>query len=324
LYEGEKSMKVLFCSKEFVKRHDSLVARMPEHEVDTADEESVREKIPGADVLVSRPGAVVGGEILSAAPKLKLQHQWGVGLEGIDFDACRKLGIVVCNTPSRGTGNAESVAETALLHMLLLARKYAFALENARAGKFFSPRGTALWQKKVCVVGLGDLGRTIAERLSAIGMTVRGVNRSPVEAGLLDSMGVKEFFPLTRLREAVAGCQFAVASLALNGETRGLFDEAFFQAMDENSFFINVARGALVKEDALLRALDSRHLAGAGLDVLTDEPAHPGNPLLTHPSVTLTPHIGGVTDAAEYGVFEFIRANIARLGRGEPLLSRRD
>jgi phosphoglycerate dehydrogenase-like enzyme len=317
-------MKVLFYSKELSKRRETLIANMPEHEVDTAEEEDVEEKIRGAEVLVSRPGAAVAGRILRTAPKLKLQHQWGVGLESIDFDTCRELGIAVCNTPSRGTGNAESVAELALLHMLLLARKYAFAQENARAGRFFSPSGISLWKKNVCVVGLGDLGRTIAERLAAMGMTVRGANRSPVEAGRLGEMGVKEFFPLTRLREAVAGCRFAVAALALGAETRGIFDEPFFQAMDEGAFFVNVARGGLVKEDALLRALDLKHLAGAGLDVLTDEPALPGNPLLTHPSVTLTPHIGGLTDAAGAGVFEFIRGNINRLSRGEPLLSRRN
>jgi phosphoglycerate dehydrogenase-like enzyme len=327
-------MKVLFYSREFPRLRERLIAQMPEHEVETAGKEDVNEKIADAEVLVTRPGSDAGGELLRAAPKLKLQHQWGVGLDGIDFDACRKLGIAVCNTPSRGTGNAESVAEVALLHMLLLGRKYRFAQENARTGRFFSPSGMALWKKTVCVVGLGDLGRTIAERLTAMGMTVRGVNRSPVEPERLAAMGVKEFFPLARLREgslrevrlreAVAGCRFVVAALALNDETRGLFGDAFFQAMDEGAFFVNVARGGLVKEDALLRALDSKHLAGAGLDVLTDEPPHPGNPLLTHPSVTLTPHIGGITDVAESGVFEFIRGNVGRLSRGEPLLSRRD
>jgi phosphoglycerate dehydrogenase-like enzyme len=317
-------MKVLFFSKEFSRRREMLIARMPEHEVDTAGEEDVAEKILAADVLVLRPGVAVSERILRTASKLKLLHQWGVGLESIDFDACRKLEIAVCNTPSRGTGNAESVAEVALLHMLLLARKYVFAQENARVGRFFSPRGTALWKKRVCVVGLGDLGRTIAERLAAMGMTVRGVNRTPVDARRNDGMGVKEFFPLAHLCEAAAECQFVVAALALNDETRGIFDDAFFHSMDEGSFFINVARGALVKEEALLRALDLKRLAGAGLDVLADEPAHPDSLLLTHPSVTLTPHIGGVTDASEEGVFEFIRGNINRLSRGEPLLSRRD
>jgi phosphoglycerate dehydrogenase-like enzyme len=155
-------------------------------------------------------------------------------------------------------------------------------------------------------------------------MVVRGVNRSAVDAGRLASAGIAEFFPLARLREAATGCHFVVAALALTDETRGLFDEAFFRAMDDGAFFVNVARGGLVKEDALLRALDSKRLAGAGLDVLTDEPARPGDPLLTHPSVTLTPHVGGLTDAAEDGILDFIRGNIGRLIRGEPLLSRRN
>ena len=103
-------MKVLFYSKEFVQMHDTLLAGMKECRVDTADETTVREKIADADVLVTRPGAPVGGELLRTAPHLKLQQQWGMGFEDVDFEACRELGIAVCNTPSRGTGNAEGVA----------------------------------------------------------------------------------------------------------------------------------------------------------------------------------------------------------------------
>ncbi|MDR2179296.1 MAG: 2-hydroxyacid dehydrogenase [Synergistaceae bacterium] len=317
-------MKVLFYSKEFVRMHDVFQAEMKGHQVDTADETTIGEKIADAQVLVTRPGAVVGGELLCTAPSLKLQQQWGVGLEGIDLETCHKRGIIVCNTPSRGTGNAEGVTEIALLHMLLLGRKYAFAHENAVTGKLFSPRGVSLWRKTACVVGLGNLGRTIAERLSAVGMKVRGVNRSPVAADRLEKAGVGEFFPLNRLKEAVPGCRFVVAALALDGETHGLFDEGVFRAMDKGAFFINVARGALVDEDALLRALDDRHLAGAGLDVLKDEPTSPDNPLLRHPSVTLTPHIGGNTDESAKGILEFIRDNVDRLSRGEEPLSRQD
>ena len=271
-----------------------------------------------------RPNTPAKGELLRSAPHLKLQHQWGVGLDGIDFDTCRERGIAVCNSPSRGTGNAEGVAEIVLLHMLLLGRKYSFAKDNVRTGRFFSPRGISLWRKTACIVGLGGLGRTIAERLRAMGMTLHGVNRSPVEPEQLKNMGVKEFFPLSRLSEAVLGCRFVVAALALSDETRGLFDDSFFQAMDEDAFFVNVARGWLVKEDALLRALNEKHLAGAGLDVLADEPPRLDNPLLTHPAVTLTPHVGGNTDESVRGIFEFIRGNVDRLSRGEELLSRQD
>ena len=315
-------MKVLFYSKEFVKMHDTILTWMEGCETDTADEATIREKIALAEVLVTRPGAAVSRELLSSAPKLKLQQQWGTGLEGIDLTACRELGIAACNVPSLGTGNAEGVAEIALLHMLLLGRKYSLAQENARTGRLFSPFGVSLWRKTACVVGLGNLGRTIASRLAAMGMELKGVNRSPVDAKRLAEMGVREFFPLNQLREAVRGCRFVVAALALADETCGLFDESFFQAMDDNAFFINVARGGLVVEEALIRALNEKRLAGAGLDVLADEPAHHDNPLLTHPLVTLTPHIGGLTDEARRGILDFIRGNVERLSRGEEPLSR--
>jgi phosphoglycerate dehydrogenase-like enzyme len=137
-------------------------------------------------------------------------------------------------------------------------------------------------------------------------------------------MGVKEFFPLNRLREAVAGCRFVVAALAHDTETHEIFDEAIFSAMDEGTFFINVARGGLVQEDSLIAALNEGRLGGAGLDVFASEPPHPDNPLLTHPNVTLTPHIGGNTDESAKGILEFIKNNADRLSRGEDPLSRQD
>jgi phosphoglycerate dehydrogenase-like enzyme len=317
-------MKVLFYGGEFVKMRETLLLSINGHEADTSDSRAINEKIAAAEVLVTRPGTAVSRDLLSAAPNLKLQQLYGAGLEGVDFEACRDLGIAVCNVPSLGTGNAEGVAEIALLHMLLLGRKYNLAQENARTGRMFSPRGISLWRKNACIVGLGNLGHAIAERLSAIGMRTRGVNRSPVSADRLASMSVSEFFPMNRMFDAVSGCRFVIAALALNDETYGIFGESFFRAMDVGSFFINVARGGLVNEDALLRALNDKRLAGAGLDVLADEPPKQDNPLLTHPSVTLTPHIGGNTDESARGMLGFIRDNINRLCRGEDPLSRQD
>jgi len=317
-------MKVLFYSKEFVRIRGDILNAMDGHEIDTADEETIKEKIGFAEVLVTRPGCGVGAELLRAAQNLKLQQQWGTGLEGIDLNTCRELGVTVCNVPSRGTGNAEGVAEIALLHMLLLGRKYNLAQENARAGKLFSPSGVSLWRKTACVVGLGNVGRTITSRLTAMEMSVKGVNRSSIEASSLEEIGMKELFPLDRLHEAVQGCRFVIAALTLNDGTRGLFNESFFQAMDKDAFFINVARGGLVVEEALLRALDEKRLAGAGLDVLAEEPPRLDNPLLNHPLVTLTPHIGGLTDEALSGILNFIRGNVNRLNRGKEPFSKID
>ncbi|MDR3231603.1 MAG: glyoxylate reductase, partial [Synergistaceae bacterium] len=141
-------MKVLFYSKEFCQIRDIIVESMKGHDADTADEQTIGEKIVSAEVAVTRPGAPLTAELLRSAPRLKLQQQWGTGLDDADRATCRELGIAFCNTPSRGTGNAEGVSEIALLHMLMLARKYAFAAENVRAGKMFSPRSCSLWRKK--------------------------------------------------------------------------------------------------------------------------------------------------------------------------------
>ncbi|GHV44140.1 hypothetical protein FACS1894204_00770 [Synergistales bacterium] len=318
-------MKILFYSKELSQRKDYFVARMPEHEVSVADEDTVIERITDIDVLVTRPGIekAISRGALEAAAKLKLWHQWGAGLEGLDFEYCDRRGIAACNTPSRGTGNAEGVTEIAILHMLLLGRKYAFAQDNMRKGKMFSPSGVSLWRSNVCVVGLGNLGRTLAERLSAMGALVRGVNRTPLPLEKLEEFGIKEFFLLKDLKKAVADCRFVVAALAFSDETKEIFDGPFFAAMAKDSYFINVARGGLVDEAALLRELDSEHLAGAGLDVFVKEPPESDNPLLTHKNVTLTPHIGGLTLAAQGAIFDFIHDNITRLAKGEPLLAQR-
>ncbi|GHT01249.1 hypothetical protein AGMMS50276_28860 [Synergistales bacterium] len=318
-------MKILFYSKELSSRKDDFIAWLPDHEVIFADEDTVRDCIADVDVLITRPGvgSAIGRDVLASARSLKLWHQWGAGLEGLDFEYCASRGIAVCNAPSRGTGNAEGVTEIAILHMLLLGRKYAFAVDNMAAGRMFSPAGISLWRAKVCVVGLGNLGRTLSERLSVMGARVIGVNRSPLSQGALEEFGVKEFFSLNDLKKAVRSCRFVVAALAFSSETDRIFDDSFFAAMDEGAFFVNVARGGLVDEAALLRALDSGRLAGAGLDVFTQEPPEKDNPLLTHKNVTLTPHIGGITLAAQRGIFDFIYDNITRLAKGEPLAAQR-
>ncbi|NCC61746.1 MAG: glyoxylate reductase [Verrucomicrobiae bacterium] len=312
-------MRVLFWGKEFQRFFDTLSTVFAHHEMSIADPLDDKGALNDAEVLVIRP-ATVDDELLARAPSLRLVQQWGAGTEGIDVAACSKRGVIACNVPSLGTGNAEGVAEVAFLHMLLHAKRFFRAREKLMEGKVYTPPGTALWGKRGCVVGLGNVGRSVALRMKAFGMAVTGVNRtSPSEVGVVD-----DFFPLFALEQAVKGCRFVVAALSLNTATENIFSESFFNAMDRDAFFINVARGGLVRRDALEKALKEKWIAGAGLDVLWEEPHSPADPILTQPAVTVTPHIGGVNDASFEGVLSFIVRNIDLLASGNSPLSRLD
>ena len=307
-------MKVVFWGKEFNRLKNTLLEAFKGLEVIIADPSDDGGALAEAEMLVVRP-VRVDDELLSRAPSLKMVQQWGAGAEGIDLDACTRRGVFACNVPSLGTGNAEGVAEVAFLHMLILAKRFFRAREKLLEGKVYTPPGIALWGKKACVVGLGNVGRSIAFRMKAFGMIVTGVNRTPPSR--LDQWGVDEFFPLDRAQDGVKGARFVVAALALTEGTKNILGESFFKSMGRDAFFINVARGAIVDRKALERALEEEWIAGAGLDVLWDEPHSLDDPLLTHPKVVITPHIGGVNDASSQGVLGFIAQNAAMLASGK-------
>lgn len=311
-------MRVLFAGKEFRRLWDILAPAFQGYETDVAGDDELPGKIRDAEVLIVRP-MPVDDALLANAGKLRMIQQWGTGAEGMDLEACTRRGIYACNVPSRGTGNAESVAEMAIMHMLLLGRRYARSQEKLNEGKVFTPPGTALWKKKACVIGLGGLGHSIVERLVCLGMTVVGVNRTQKEE--FWDWGLAEVYPLCDLEKAVAGCRFVILALPLNRETENIIGEPFFRSMERDAFFINVARGGVVVRESFERALENGWIAGAGLDVFWKEPPDAADPLLHHPNVTVTPHVGGVTDASLSGVLNFILQNIARLDRGEKPLS---
>lgn len=307
-------MRILFAGKAFARVWNRIEAHFKGHEVRIADDEELRQNMSWAEVLVVPP-MEVNEELLSCAgPDLSLVQQWGTGIEGIDVEACTTRRLPVCNVPSRGTGNAEGVAELAVMLMMLLARRYGRCRENVEKGLLHAPQGVALWKKKACVVGLGNLGQCLVERLKGLGMDVVGVNRSYHEK--FDSWGLHRFHSLEDLPSALPGCRFVLLAAAAAPGTKGLFGEAQLAAMDRDAFLINVARASLVDREALTEAMESESIGGVGLDVFWDEPADPSDPLLLSPQVILTPHVGGVTDASLDGVAAFVGENIDRLTRG--------
>jgi phosphoglycerate dehydrogenase-like enzyme len=307
------SINILFAGKPFERLLNIIEPALKGHEIRVAHDRELVDEIGWAEVVILRP-IPFGEEQLSAAPRLVLAQQWGVGVEGLDVEACTRHGVMACNVPSRGTGNAEGVAEIAILHMMLQGRRYIRAQEKLKAGKMFTPPGAALWKKRACVIGLGNVGHCVAERLNGLGMEVVGVNRD-ISADYTD-WNLHSIYPLDRITEAVKGCRFVIVCLALGPETAGLINEEVLYSMDRDAFLINVARGPIVERAAFEKALDEKWIAGAGLDVLWDEPPAPEDPVLTDPRITVTPHIGGVTDASMNGVLRFIAENIERVASG--------
>jgi phosphoglycerate dehydrogenase-like enzyme len=312
-------MNILFVGTAFVKMLPRLQEDLPGHQVRACSREEMPARIAGSEILIP-PGLPVGEELMRlAGPRLKLIQQWGVGVEEIDLDAAARAGIAVCNVPSAGTGNAESVAEMALLLMLALARRLPLALENVKKLVWSSPQGKSLWRKTACVVGLGHVGRAVLQRLAPFDMQLIGINRS--WRNDFKSLPLTEFYPLSAGDNGLAKADFVILCLALNQNTAGFFSAHEFSLLKPNAFLINVARGGLVDKPALLAALRDRRLGGVGLDVFWQEPPDPADEIFIYPQVLATPHIAGITDTSLLGIMAEVVANISRLEKGLPPLN---
>jgi D-3-phosphoglycerate dehydrogenase len=238
----------------------------------------------------------INDEVLVQLPELKLISKVGVGTDMIDFDAAERHGVEVRVHP--GT-NSRSVAELALSMAIALLRRVPEATALAASGEWKQLQGRELSGKTVGIVGFGHVGRDLARLLEPFGCRVVAADVRP-----LDDVEQLE------LDELLAHADVVSLHVELNDATRNLIDARRLALMRENAVILNTARGGVIDEDALLEALESERLGGAGLDVLAAEP--PGDlKLLEHPRALVTPHIGGSTQEA---VLAMGRAAIAGLG----------
>lgn len=236
----------------------------------------------------------------------------GTGYDNIDVPAATDLGIWVAHIPAYQTGNAESVAEHAVLLMLALARRLPQALENLRAGRWAQPTGLALLGKRACLVGLGAVGDALAARLLAFGMEVSATREHP-EKGGPDRVQV---LPASALGEAVQDADFVIVCARATSENQNLIGASILSRMKSSAILVNIARGSLVDEHALLHALQTGRLGGAGLDVFDAEPANPANPLFALDNVIATPHIAGVTEINMRKTLELLARNFRQYADG--------
>ncbi|PPS43329.1 NAD(P)-dependent oxidoreductase [Chroococcidiopsis sp. TS-821] len=249
--------------------------------------------------------------LMDSLPQLKLIQRSGVGVENVDIPAATQRGIYVANVPSAGTGNAESVAELVILHMLALARNY-------RGGElnWNQPEGQSLWKKTVGIYGLGGIGQALARRLRAFEVQLLGIKRQ-LDPQLAHTLGLEWLGTPTERSHLLQHSDFVVIAASADNVTQP-FGWEDFQQMKSSAYLINVTRGAWVDESALVTALQNKVIAGAGLDVFQQEPLPADSPLLqANLHLTLTPHLGGHTDTASTGIAKAVVTNILRVAQGQ-------
>ncbi|MGI8749874.1 MAG: NAD(P)-dependent oxidoreductase [Thermoleophilaceae bacterium] len=305
-------MRIGFLGGGFPDAQRALVDLLPHDEVGSAEE------LGAVDVLVPAMGRVDREVLDSLRPRLV--QQYGAGIEGVDLDAARERAVAVANIPAGMTGNAAGVSEIAVLHLLALARGLREARDTLDAGRLGEPMGFGLDGRTVTILGVGDIGREVAIRLRGFGMKLVGVGHSAQPRdGVADL--IDEYLGVDDLHGALSDSDDVVVCLPLSDQTRGIVGEAELGAMRGGGFLVNVGRGPLVKYEALLSALRSGRLRGAGLDVFWDEPIDPADPLLAE-NVSATPHIGGLTERAWWANAQGFADNVNRLRDGEELRGR--
>lgn len=270
------------------------------------------EAVSGVRALIVRNQTQVTAEVIARAEKLQIIARAGVGLENIDVAAASGAGVVVAFAPSQ---NAISVAELTIGLMLALARKIAAADRHVKSGGWDRQEftGWELYGKTLGVVGFGRIGFLTARRAAAFGMDI--VAHDPYLD--LDGLSVTEVRPrLADLDELLGASDVVACHVPCTDQTRGMFHYERFCRMKPQALFVNVARGEVVDEAGLIRALKEGRLAGAALDVRQNEPPAPG-PLCTMDNVILTPHVGAFTHEGQERVVAAVCGDVAAvLGDG--------
>lgn len=255
------------------------------------------------DILVIRSATKVTADILDQAEggKLKLIIRAGVGIDNIDVTYATKAGVVVKNTPN---ASSDSVAELAIGHMFALARFIAISNYTMREGKWNKKKyeGIELSGKTLGIIGMGRIGRVLAKKAEALGMNI-----------IYNDMFGKQdtlTYEFLELEELLKSSDFISLHVPYDKEKGSLIGKAQFDVMKDGVYLINCSRGKVVEEAALLEALNSGKVAGAGIDVFEEEPTK-NEVLVNHHKVSVTPHIGASTKEAQERIGEEVVTTIS-------------
>ncbi len=291
---------------------DKLNANFDFNCIDKNDAAALAALAPKVRALVAKGETVINDALMARLPNLEIIALCSVGYDGIDVAAARRRGIPVTNTPGVLT---DDVADLAIALMLGVARRVVAADQHVRSGAW--SRGAFPLNRKVSgsrlgIVGLGRIGQAIAKRAEAFGMSIAYTAR-----------GRKADLPYTFYPNAQAlakDVDFLIVSTPGGAETRGMINAAVLDALGPDGYLINVARGSVVDEPALVAALQEKRIAGAGLDVFVDEPNVPAA-LLAMDNVVLAPHMGSGTVQTRTAMGDLACANLLAHFSGKALLT---
>ena len=269
--------------------------------------------LPEAEYLIGYVDLVVRDELYATAPNLKLIQMLSAGYDRADLDAARRGGVPLCNN---GGANAVAVSEHALMLMLAVSRRLVRQHENVTSGRWRGNDFGALHElagRTLGLIGLGSIGKKTAHLARAFGMQVVYADTQRLSEAEEDAIGVR--FRL--LREILRDCDIISLHVPLNASTEKLIGAAELALMKPSAIIINTSRGPVIDEAALADALASVAIAGAGLDVLEQEPPAPDNALFALDNVVLTAHLAGPTWESNTARFRNAYDNVERVARGD-------
>lgn len=273
-------------------------------------------QVADADVLLIRDVPITR-QVIDAASRLKLIQRPGDHLPRIDLEHARSKRIPVSRFPSRVQGTpARDVAEHAFHLLLALAKQQWAANESVKARRTGLPKTVSVNGKTLGLVGLGNTGEALARLAVPFGLRVVAVKRTADDA-LARTLGLAWLGTMERLPELLAESHFVSLHLPHTPDTVDLLGVRELAQMRQGAYLVNISRAPMLDRHALLDALRSGHLGGAGLDVWWEEPADPADPLLALPNVILTPHIAADTAETEQRLAELTAENVLRIARGE-------
>jgi D-3-phosphoglycerate dehydrogenase len=270
------------------------------------DCQSLMDVVKDADVIVTRSSHRIDKTVIDNAKNLKIIARAGVGLDNIDVDYAIKRGIKIVSVPSAST---EAVAELTMGLIIALARWIVSFDRSMHNGEWCknSKLGVELAGKTLGIIGLGRIGSRVAKFAKMFGMRVIAYDPyvSPRKAEKLK-------VELTSLDDLLLESDFVSIHASLTSETRGLIGERELKLMKPTAFLINTARGAIVDENALIKALKEKWIAGAAIDVYTEEPLPKNHPLRKTENTILTPHIGGSTVETQKKIARILAVKIIK------------